>query len=145
MRCLHCEHERHIERRGLCRSCYRDRTVRARYPSLNPPLPVPPGCLHCKRNKAQRGKRGLCFSCHQDREIRALYPLACKPPDDGVRPGHAPAKPTHHPPGSWEKLKVMCERFDRGESLFHPGDAKRMDYVTAADLLPRGHEGRAAG
>jgi hypothetical protein len=34
-----------------------------------------------------------------------------------------PAKPTHHAPGSLEKLEVMRKRVTRGESLWHPDDA----------------------
>lgn len=35
-----------------------------------------------------------------------------------------PAFPTHHYPGSIEKLDVMASRLLRNESLFHPGDAR---------------------
>lgn len=36
--------------------------------------PVPPRCVHCKRNKAQKGRRNLCASCYDNREIRVLFP-----------------------------------------------------------------------
>ena len=35
------------------------------------------------------------------------------------------APPTHHPPGSKEKVEVLAQRMYRGDSLFLDGDAKK--------------------
>jgi hypothetical protein len=35
-----------------------------------------------------------------------------------------PAATTPHPPGSPQKIAAMRERVERGESVFHPHDAK---------------------
>jgi len=37
---------------------------------------------------------------------------------------HSETIPTGAPPGSLEKIQVMCERLARGEELHHPNDAK---------------------
>lgn len=40
------------------------------------------------------------------------------------KPLREPAEPTEASPGSLEKIRVMRERLERGESCFHPGDPR---------------------
>ena len=39
-----------------------------------------------------------------------------------ARPGALPKEPTDAPPGSEQKIRVMIERAERREALFHPLD-----------------------
>jgi hypothetical protein len=84
-------------------------------------------CKHCAKRKICRA-RGLCFVCSRTPEIRVRY--APKGRAEGWyggetrASGRLPAEPTHHPPGSEGKIAVMAERAARGESCFHPQDAR---------------------
>jgi hypothetical protein len=83
-------------------------------------------CRHCCKNKIHR-PRGLCWRCYYTLEINALYVTESK---FGRRSypdfyGSAPLPdPTDARPGTPEKVAVMEERANRGESIFHPEDAK---------------------
>jgi hypothetical protein len=49
-----------------------------------------------------------------------------------------PATPTGHPPGSPEKIATMRERAARGESVFHPLDARAtLCHQVGGDVRPR--------
>ena len=37
---------------------------------------------------------------------------------------HTECQPTAAPPGSLEKIQVMCERLAKGQDMHHPNDAK---------------------
>lgn len=48
------------------------------------------------------------------------------------------AEPTAAPPGSLEKIEVMRERAERGEAVFHPGDARVVARVSQVRGTVRG-------
>ncbi len=66
--------------------------------------------------------RSLCYVCYTNEIIRLAAPRASHV---GITTGHGglPAEPTQARPGSPEKLRVLEQRAERGESLFHPLDA----------------------
>lgn len=106
----------------------RPRTGFATLPASHGAGCVKPLCRHCKRLVASRA-RGLCRNC-SDSPARELYPL----PADRTKAlrvgsgvggqGRLPKEPTAARPGTEEKIAVMTRRAERGESLFHPDDAK---------------------
>ena len=83
-------------------------------------------CRHCRRGIACRPGR-LCWPCYYRPGVRPRYLSTSK----FVRRGHGihsgdenpPAFPTLAPPGSAEKIAVMCERARLRQTLFHPDDA----------------------
>ena len=83
-------------------------------------------CRHCNRVPSNR-PRGLCWSCYYTPGVRDLYPSTSKFARRGVGDfnGRAvrPACPTDVPPGSPEKVAVLCERARLRQSLWHPADA----------------------
>lgn len=54
----------------------------------------------------------------------ALFQLWLPGRVHGYAPSLRPVEPTRALPGSKEKVRVMRERVRRGESCFHPGDAR---------------------
>ena len=84
MNCQHCKTGSTIDRRNLCRPCYRDPVIRRMYATM------------------PTNNRGL-MSANRN------YPLP---------------EPTDCPPGTVEKLLVMCERAERGEQVRHPKDRR---------------------
>ena len=95
-----------------------------------------PLCRHCNRLKVHR-PRGLCWTCYYTPGVRELYPSTSKYARRGVGNGGRsplPATPTTAPPGSAEKLDVLCEQARRRESLFHPLDKW---YLSPLEPLPR--------
>lgn len=85
---------------------------------------VRPKCRHCDRRIAVKA-RLLCEPCYYDPPTRDLYPPVSKygvHSADTYAPSAVPADPTNAPCGSLAKLKVMRQRFERGEGLFHPDD-----------------------
>lgn len=97
---------------------------------------VPRPCAHCKR-VLSIAARGLCSKCHREPAIRDKH----EPQTDGTgRRGLCDAYgtklatfPTQELPGTPKKMKVMEQRAERGESVFHPLDAK---WGQAADEEP---------
>jgi hypothetical protein len=94
-------------------------------------------CRHCQTRQASEA-RGMCKTCYRDTEIRELYPTAdtrynrrgC---GNGNPPGNLPAEPTQAVPcvrvkngavANEEKMAVLMQRAERGESLFHPEDGR---------------------
>jgi hypothetical protein len=66
--------------------------------------------------------RGLCWPCFENEDVRRSVTLQC---NRGITTGHGrlPAEPTQARPGSPEKMRVLEQRAERGEALFHPLDA----------------------
>ena len=88
----------------------------------------PRTCQHCHRRAVSR-PRGLCWTCFGTAGVRDLYPVSAAPSNvRGVGNGGSrrplPAEPTHHPPGTDEKMAVLERRAAAGEQLFHPDDAR---------------------
>lgn len=85
-------------------------------------------CVHCNMRKVWKA-RGLCGPCYKDKGIKALYKPAWEPSKSHGGRGAAPlpAEPTDAWGGSEEKIKVLAERAERGEQLFHPDDNKQME------------------
>jgi hypothetical protein len=83
-------------------------------------------CRHCRKSAVNR-PRGLCWSCYYTPGVRDLYPSTSKYARRGTgnfaRPAPLPEQPTPWPPRTPEKLTEMARRAERGEQLFHPGDA----------------------
>lgn len=92
----------------------------------------PGRCRNCSRMMWLRS-RGLCAMCYDDESIRSRFPAK----DEGKQrrgigltaPNRMP-KPTKHWPGTVGKLRVMIERAERGEKLFHPLDAGMFGSMT---------------
>jgi hypothetical protein len=91
-------------------------------------------CVVCHTPMKTVGIRGVCLTCHRD---PAKRPAASDPPIFSVvknspapRQGRVPADPTPFFPGTAEKMEVMRNRAARGESCFHPDDAKPDESVT---------------
>ena len=127
--CLHCKLPRLIRSRGLCRTCLDTPGVRDLYPRGRGgrkafPIVVKL-CKHCHTSKASR-PRGLCWDCYFAPEIRRQYAAVSKFGRTGVGNGNRNAplpEPTTIPPGP-ARVPVLAERAERGESLFHPADAR---------------------
>jgi hypothetical protein len=83
-------------------------------------------CRHCYKHKANR-PRGLCWRCFYQPGLKEQYPSTSKYAYRGVadRNGRCPlpSEPTQVRPGTPEKMTVLEQRAERGESLFHPADA----------------------
>lgn len=85
-------------------------------------------CRHCSNKKVSR-PRGLCWRCFRTPGVKEKYVSGNPKAHRGVgnRAGESlPTAPTETPPKSPERLKVMMERAERGESVTHPRD-KRLD------------------
>lgn len=79
-------------------------------------------CRHCGKNWGRR--RQLCSPCYE--VFRDLYPVRENPTIlAAVRPAQ---RPTEARPGSEEKIRVLCERHQNREELWHPAD-NRMPIV----------------
>lgn len=84
-------------------------------------------CARCRRHKALHA-RGMCSRCYKI--VRACEDRGVQPPappgDDPPRPRRrTPESPTAALPGTEEKIRVLSERYVRGEKLWHPEDARR--------------------
>jgi hypothetical protein len=49
-------------------------------------------------------------------------------------PAKLPDRPTGAPPGSEEKIRIMMERANRGEQLFHPDDGTLAAHALSASV-----------
>jgi hypothetical protein len=72
----------------------------------------------------------LCFGCYNVPDVRERYPISDhKCARRGVAnfcgPA-APCVPTAALPGTPAKVQVLEERATSGQSLWHPGDARRI-------------------
>lgn len=83
-------------------------------------------CRHCRKARVNR-PRGLCWSCYYRPGVRDRYPSTSKyarrGAGVGVGPAPLPARPTSALPGSAEKIRVLAERAQLGQQLWHPDDA----------------------
>lgn len=79
-------------------------------------------CQHCQKNRVARPRK-LCWSCYYNPGVRGRYPpivLERLSPGTGRR--RKPCEPTDAIPGTPEKIRVLMERAERGEELFHEAD-----------------------
>jgi hypothetical protein len=84
-----------------------------------------PACRHCAKRPVTR-PRGLCWTCWTSKGVRDLYPSDSKFARRGTPNFCGPGKepdPTDFLPGTPDKVAVLEARADRGEDLWHPGDA----------------------
>lgn len=73
-----------------------------------------------------RGKnRRLCWRCHEAHLHRCFPPAPnkCSASQIGLRSPTLRPEPTAAKPGTGEKVKVLEARAERGEELWHGGDA----------------------
>lgn len=87
-------------------------------------------CAYCKETRWLIS-RGLCVSCFRDPSILILFPKQRtanthyrSPVPSNAGDKLAP-EPTHHLPGTPEKMAVISERIAQGFRSDHPDDAKR--------------------
>lgn len=137
--CRHCGLVRGMDRRGLCRTCYRKAEVRKLYPAAWERGPAV--CQHCNRFKVGR-PRGLCWRCYYLPGVKEQYAklrqMASQFDTDNHRP-RRPERPTDAAPGTVQKIAVMIARLKRGESLFHPHDRDNLEGVVPEWLSVEHH------
>ena len=124
MKCRNCAVRRGSAGRGLCKPCYADPVILARFPREVRERQAGKPCRHCGANRCNRA-RGLCWVCYHTPGLREQYPPTSKYAARGVGSGFfAPpaAEPTDHPPGSPGKVAVLMGRARAGTALFHPDD-----------------------
>jgi hypothetical protein len=84
-------------------------------------------CVHCQDRPAVRA-RGLCSACYYQPHIRQRYPITTvalvRHSTEGEPMERGEAEPTDALPGTPAKIEVMAERYERRQSLFHPGDRR---------------------
>ncbi|HKA07074.1 MAG TPA: hypothetical protein VKD71_07430 [Gemmataceae bacterium] len=82
-------------------------------------------CRHCLRSRVNR-PRGLCWSCYYRPGVREQYPSTSKFARRGLGnfcgAAPLPAIATQAAPGSEEKIAVLSQRVQNGQSLWHPND-----------------------
>lgn len=78
-------------------------------------------CCRCGRQRPC-GPNGWCSLCEFNRKIRAGQARPSKSRRHATATAPLPAEPTSAGPGSEEKIRILAERADRGEQLFHPQD-----------------------
>ena len=87
-------------------------------------------CRHCQKKNSNR-PRGLCGTCYYTPGVRDLYPSASKFARRGVTDFNGrtplPTDSTEATPGSEEKIMILMERAQLGQSLWHPEDRMPMD------------------
>ncbi len=109
--------------RGLCRTCYPDRSIRDRFPLVARATRT--DCRHCA-NRAVTRPRGLCWGCFYSPGVRELYPstspYARRGEGNGNHSAPLPAMPTDALPGTEAKMAVLAERVRLRVQLHHPQD-----------------------
>lgn len=110
---------------------------------------VPP-CVHCRTFPASRPRR-LCKRCYFDLDVRKQYPPRSQSSwGDTDNPTLLPARPTMALPGTPEKIRVLMERVEHGQELFHRDDhtwqgegcvASGTHWMQAAAVEPGANEG----
>lgn len=91
-----------------------------------------PPCRHCQCRVAAR-PRGLCYSCYESLDIRHRYQSDSKFARRGLAPSSArrfPAEPTDAPPGSSEKVKVLCARASAADPERPHLNDKKNEFIT---------------
>jgi hypothetical protein len=103
-------------------------------------------CLNNCGRIAARRRRGLCNSCGRDPRIRRRFPMkrggyAARPASE--RPGRKRPlpEPTNARPGSEEKIRVLMQRVEKRQQLWHPRD---YCWTISADVLPGTSQDSAA-
>lgn len=82
-----------------------------------------PLCQHCNVKPIGRARR-LCWGCYDALDVRALYPPIIMGLEYGMffHDEPAPLLPTSALQGSEEKIRVLCERVELHQGLWHPDD-----------------------
>jgi len=83
-------------------------------------------CRHCQRVKSNR-PRGLCWSCYYTPGVREKFPSTSKFARRGISDFNGRARlpePTNALPGTEEKVRVLEQRAQLGQALWHALDAK---------------------
>lgn len=113
---------RHNFGRRVCLSCSVTKSNAARHLSAKKAR-----CRHCSKVAVLR-PRGLCNTHYDDVAVRCLYPVCESNPGGSVsdtnRTPAPPTVPTLAAPGTADKIRAMRTRFERGEGVFHPADAR---------------------
>ena len=82
-------------------------------------------CRHCQTKNSNR-PRGLCWRCYNTRSVRDRYPSTSQFARRGVTDFNGrtprPTEATEAMPGSEEKILILIERAQLGQSLWHPED-----------------------
>lgn len=84
-------------------------------------------CPQCRQPIAGVAVRGVCWACFKDpnrRPAPSFDGKNARRSGDVRRQGRVPADSTPFLPGTAEKVRVMEWRASRGESCFHPDDAR---------------------
>ena len=83
-------------------------------------------CLLCGQTKPHKS-RNLCLACYQRPESEPLKietrHRVERDTNSLMSPTGLPDHPTHHLPGSNEKMEVMAQRVQDGREIHHPDDA----------------------
>lgn len=124
--CKYCQQIRRVRHsHGLCDRCAANPVIRRRFKTAkidrNPPVA---SCRHCKKGNPTR-PRGLCYGCYSDLPTRNSYPPTSHYARHGIIGSgvhQLPIHPTSAQPGTAEKICVLMDRAQRGESLWHPLD-----------------------
>lgn len=103
-----------------------------------------PPCWHCgERNRSRPA--GLCFRCFYIPGLPEQYRTESKFCDRGHGLGNRnaplPDLPTDALPGSPEKLAILEQRAQLGQSLWHPRDRR----ITETDIVPRVEPAKFSG
>lgn len=80
-------------------------------------------CRRCRIDRPIRC-RGLCFPCYNSPDA-AQFPTLSRFGRRGPAGGKKDAEPTAELPATDSKVAALAARVRRGESLWHPHDAKR--------------------
>lgn len=130
-------------KRGLCRACYTDTTLRLCY-GQDVRRRRLAACKHCGGGPVNR-PRGLCWACYYTPGVKDRYPILYSLGPQG-RPkggyyglgngnftGTLP-EPTEALPGTPEKIAVLEYRAANGQQLWHPQDAGLSEGMSVAEL-----------
>ena len=82
-------------------------------------------CRHCGAVGVSR-PRGLCGVCYYIPSIRRVYPQMQRQDHEGYRVPQKMPVPTCVLPGP-AKIAVLADRYERGELLHHPRDARHRE------------------
>jgi hypothetical protein len=83
-------------------------------------------CRNCRMHHITR-PRGLCWTCYYLPGVKDQFPSESKygrRSEIGRVRGEQPAAPTRELPGTPEKVAVLEERAQLGQSLWHPEDER---------------------
>lgn len=89
-------------------------------------LRIVKGCRPYLHQPAELPEVGDCEPCDSDGQREFEF--------DDCEEVMAP-EPTHHRPGSCEKIDVLADRFERGQPLFVDGDANVFSGAVIEELI----------